>query len=64
MQQNSEPTWRKSSRCGNATCVEVAKVGEQYLVRDSKTPGPTLTLDPHQWKAFAEGIADGEFRFN
>jgi Domain of unknown function (DUF397) len=56
--------WRKSSRCSSATCVEVAKVGDQYLIRDSKNPGAApLRLTQEEWSAFVEGIAADEFRF-
>lgn len=56
--------WRKSSRCGSSTCVEVAKVGDEYLVRDSKNPQTApLTFTPAEWAAFVEGVAAGEFSF-
>jgi hypothetical protein len=56
--------WRKSTRCGNATCVEVAKVEDGYLVRDSKNPdGAVLSFSEQEWAAFVEGVEAGEFRF-
>jgi hypothetical protein len=56
--------WHKSSRCGSSTCVEVAKVDGEYLVRDSKNPEHTpLTFTPAEWAAFVEGVAAGEFSF-
>lgn len=58
------PAWRKSSRCGSNTCVEVAKVGDQFLVRDSKNPGvAALSFTEAEWEAFVEGVNAGEFRF-
>ena len=58
------PAWRKSSRCGNSTCVEVAKVGDAYLIRDSKNPeNDALTFTEQEWVAFVEGVKAGEFRF-
>jgi len=58
------PAWRKSSRCGSNTCVEVAKVGDQYLIRDSKNPSvAALSFTEAEWVAFVEGVSDGEFRF-
>lgn len=56
--------WRKSSRSGGNTdmCVEVAFVGGQTAVRDSKDPdGPVLVFTRGEWEAFVAGAADGEF---
>ena len=55
--------WRKSSRCGNATCVEVAKGNDGVFVRDSKKPELVLSFTPQEWAAFIDAAADGEFRF-
>lgn len=64
-QQDPQPLWRKSARCGTSACVEVAKVGDSFLVRDSKNPaGPTLNFTPAEWEAFAAGMAAGDFEFS
>jgi hypothetical protein len=64
MEEMNVPAWRKSSRCGTSTCVEVAKVEDQYLIRDSKNPAaPALSFTQAEWDAFVEGVAAGEFRF-
>ena len=55
--------WRKSSRCGNTTCVEVAKGNDGVFVRDSKNPELVLSFTPQEWTAFIDAAADGEFRF-
>jgi hypothetical protein len=56
--------WRKSTRCGSSACVEVAKVDDRFLVRDSKDPrGTVLSFTEQEWQAFVEGIEAGEFRF-
>jgi len=56
--------WRKSARCGSSACVEVAKVDDVYLVRDSKNPnGAVLSFTEREWAAFVEGVEAGEFRF-
>lgn len=61
---NPEITWRKSSRCGTSTCVEIARDGDDYLIRDSKNPdAPSLRFDSAEWAAFHDGVAAGEFRF-
>ena len=64
METSNVPAWRKSSRCGNATCVEVAKVSDQYLIRDSKNPSAAaLSFTEEEWNAFVAGVTAGEFRF-
>jgi hypothetical protein len=58
------PKWVKSTRCTSGTCVEVAKVADQYLVRDSKRPEiAPLTFTAEEWTAFVDGVTAGEFRF-
>jgi len=61
----SMPAWRKSSKCANGTCVEVAKVdADTYLIRDSKRPeAPALSFTGEEWDAFVAGVQAGEFRF-
>ncbi len=57
--------WRKSSRCESELCVEVTTCNcddHTVLVRDSKDPhGPILSFGLSQWKAFTDGIKNGEF---
>jgi Domain of unknown function (DUF397) len=57
-----QPVWRRSRRCGNGTCVEVARIGDDYLIRDSKHPevGP-LRFSAAEWNSFADAVRDGEF---
>jgi hypothetical protein len=64
MENLNAPAWRKSSRCGTATCVEVAKIDDTYLIRDSKNPEvAALSFTKAEWEAFVEGVNAGEFRF-
>jgi hypothetical protein len=59
-----EPKWLKSSRCSGGNCIEVAKVGDEYLIRDSKTPQVApLHFTAEEWSAFVQGVNAGEFRF-
>ncbi|GGQ69791.1 hypothetical protein GCM10010166_44520 [Couchioplanes caeruleus subsp. azureus] len=58
----SVPAWRKSSKCANSTCVEVARVEDDYLIRDSKRPDlPALSFTREEWVAFRDGMLAGEF---
>jgi hypothetical protein len=43
--------------------VEVARQGDNVVVRDSKLApqGPVLTYTPEEWFAFVEGVKAGEF---
>jgi hypothetical protein len=65
MDSVSAPVWRKSSKCANGTCVEVARVDDNtYLVRDSKQPAnPALSFTGEEWTAFVAGVQAGEFSF-
>ena len=56
--------WHKSTRSSsNGDCVEVAdNLPDVIAVRDSKNPaGGTLLFDPTEWKAFLDGVKNGEF---
>jgi hypothetical protein len=57
--------WRKSTYSGEqGDCVEVALLGDgRVAVRDSKDAGdgPVLTFTAAEWRAFAAGMADGQF---
>jgi hypothetical protein len=56
--------WRRSRRCDSGTCVEVARIGESFAVRDSKDlRGPILTFAPAAWEHFVEGVRAGDFDF-
>ena len=47
---------------GSNGCIEVARSGDQIAVRDSKDPsGPVLVFTTHEWRAFVNGVRDGEF---
>jgi len=54
--------WSKSSFCNNSACIEVACTSDHVLLRSSKQPGgPILRFTIPEWKAFVEGIRNGEF---
>ena len=55
-------TWQKSSYCGyNGDCVEVADMGRQIGVRDSKagSASPVLRFDRDAWAAFVTALKGG-----
>ena len=57
-----ESNWRRSKRCSSGACVEVARNGERFLMRDSKNPGVTpLNFDRAAWEAFLAGVKSDEF---
>ena len=63
MNDIASPVWIKSSRCSSSACVEVAKVRDQFPVRDSKSPDMVpLSFTEDEWGAFVEGVNAGEFR--
>jgi hypothetical protein len=59
---SSSIQWRRSGRCESGTCVEIARIGESFAVRDSKDlSGPVLTFDPIAWEGFVDGVRAGDF---
>lgn len=60
-EQSLTHAWRKSSRCGTSGCVEIAKEGVTYLMRDSKDPhSPVLRFSPEAWGEFTARVRAGE----
>ena len=58
------PEWRRSGKCASGTCIEVARVDDHYLIRDSKNPDSTpLIFTADEWLAFVSGVKRDEFRF-
>ena len=57
--------WRQSGRCASGCCVQVARVGDRYLIRDGKnTAIPPLEFSRSEWLSFIGGIEDGDFQFD
>ena len=62
MNDNETPKWHRSSKCSGGTCVEVAKVDGNYLVRDGKNPQLAAhSFSEEEWFAFLAGVQNGEF---
>ncbi|WP_019852954.1 DUF397 domain-containing protein [Actinopolyspora mortivallis] len=59
---HQELTWHTSSFSGGAeNCVEVARDGAGWWLRDSKDrTGPAHHFTPAQWKDFLLGVKNGE----
>jgi hypothetical protein len=59
-----QPRWQRSQHCNGGSCVEIAKVGDRYLVRDGKDPDASpLSFSVDEWSAFVEGVKRDDFRF-
>jgi hypothetical protein len=59
-----QPRWQRSQQCSGGSCVEIAKVGDRYLVRDGKKPDVSpLSFSADEWHAFVEGVKRNDFRF-
>ena len=62
MNTRETPLWIRSSSCSGGSCVEVAKLDGEYLIRDSKNPQQApLSFTPDEWVAFVRGVNAGEF---
>jgi hypothetical protein len=56
----NEPTWHQSTRCGTNACVQVGRVGDQFLMRDAKdADGARLVFDVKDWAAFLDEVRSG-----
>ncbi|MEU8795992.1 DUF397 domain-containing protein [Spirillospora sp. NPDC048819] len=54
--------WRRSSRCANVGCVEVARLdGEAISVRDTEDTATRLAFGLDEWRRFTEHIRAGRF---
>ena len=63
MNPRPSPQWKKSSRCGNSGCIEVARSHDASFVRDSTDRNsPILAFGNAQWTAFIAGVRAGELR--
>jgi hypothetical protein len=59
-----QTSWRRPASCSAGQCIEVAKVADRFLIRDSKNPDAgTLAFSPDEWEAFTQAVKQDEFRF-
>jgi len=63
MGEQSAVRWRRPGRCGaESSCVEVAFVDDQVMVRNSQAPdGPTATFSRAEWATFVAAVKGDEF---
>lgn len=58
----SPSVWRRSTRCGESNCVEIATASDGILMRDSKLDdSPVLGFSREAWSHFVAGVRAGEF---
>jgi Domain of unknown function (DUF397) len=54
--------WRKSTYSALNGCVEIAFLDDMVAVRNSRDrDGGALVFTPVEWRAFVDGVRDGEF---
>jgi hypothetical protein len=54
--------WRRSTRCDNGSCVEIALLATGAAMRDSKDPeGGMLVFSSSAWTDFILAVRSGEF---
>ena len=53
--------WHKSRRCESGGCVEAARFGDIYALRDSHNPDVILEFDAIAWRAFTGAVRTGAF---
>ena len=58
-------TWHTSSYSNGAggMCVQVASVDGGVAIRDSKNPDVALAFTREEYRAFTDGVRDGELLF-
>ncbi len=61
--RGAQLAWRKANRSvGNGACVEVARYGTGFAVRDSKDPGgPVIAYNGAAWQEFVTAAKNGRF---
>ena len=55
--------WRRSTRCGSESCVEVAISSGKAYIRSSKDGAGDayLLFDADEWRSFLMGVRNNEF---
>lgn len=53
--------WRQSTRCDTGACVEIARCGDDVLVRSSLRPGAVLRLTATEFQLFCIDLVNGRY---
>jgi hypothetical protein len=53
--------WRKARKCDGGACVEIAKLGETIMVRNSTTPDEIISTSRDQWLHFLVWVREDSF---
>ena len=60
--RRADQIWRRSSRCANGACLEMAFDSESVYLRDGKDPdGPVLEFTHSAWRDLVGGIKASDF---
>ncbi|WP_229076430.1 DUF397 domain-containing protein [Actinoplanes sp. DH11] len=55
--------WRRSSRCADNSCLEIALRDDEVLIRNNRRPDRIVVATREEWRALVAGISDaGDFR--
>lgn len=57
--ESAVPGWKKSSRCDNNLCVEVAPRDPGVSVRDNSRPEVQLSFDAASWRVLLNDLRGG-----
>lgn len=58
---DDELAWRTTSWCDGGSCVEVGRLRDLVIIRNSAEPLATLSVGGKQWYEFVAKIRDGVF---
>jgi uncharacterized protein DUF397 len=53
--------WKRSSKCADSACLEVARFKGEILVRNSQRPAELVRFTVAEWTAFTAGVKIGDF---
>jgi len=59
------PVWRRSSFCASSECVEVARLDDKIVMRDSKDPdGHMLSYTAEEFRFLVRSAKAGDYDFS